>query len=241
MSTMPAPDTAEALPVPVRRALTDALGADGLLLDRAARLAYAYDNSKRQALPQAVALPRSHAEVEAVLAICAEHSIAVTARGRGTNTTGASVPLCGGLVLSCERMRAILEINRADRYAVVEPGVLNGDLQNALAEHGFFWGPDPTSAPYSTVGGNLACNAGGPRAVKYGACRDNVLALRAVDGRGRGFRCGAPTTKGAVGFDLTRLLVGSEGTLAIITEATLKLTPQPAARRGLRALYADIE
>jgi D-lactate dehydrogenase len=241
MSTKPAMDIRAELPVPARRALLAALGEDGLLLDHAARLAYAYDNSKRQALAQAVALPRSHAEVEAVLAVCAEHAIAVTARGRGTNTTGASVPLAGGLVLSCERMRGILEINRADRYAVVEPGVLNGDLQKALAEHGFFWAPDPTSAPYSTVGGNLACNAGGPRAVKYGACRDNVLALRAVDGRGRGFRCGAPTTKGAVGFDLTRLLVGSEGTLAIITEATLKLTPQPAAKRGLRALYADIE
>lgn len=241
MSFEPALDPAAALPVPARRDLHAVLGEEGLLLDHATRLAYAYDNSKRQALPQAVALPRSHAEVEAVLSICAQHAIAVTARGRGTNTTGASVPLAGGLVLSCERMRGILEINRADRYAVVEPGVLNGDLQKALAEHGFFWAPDPTSAPYSTIGGNLACNAGGPRAVKYGACRDNVLALRAVDGLGRGFRCGAPTTKGAVGFDLTRLLVGSEGTLAVITEATLKLTPQPAARRGLRALYADIE
>jgi len=241
MSTKPAMDIPAELPVPAARALLSALGEDGLLLDRAARLAYAFDNSKRRALPQAVVLARSHAEVEAVLTICAEHAIAVTARGRGTNTTGASVPLAGGVVLSCERMRAIREINRADRYAVVEAGVLNGDLQQALASHGFFWAPDPTSAPYSTIGGNLACNAGGPRAVKYGACRDNVLALRAVDGRGRGFRCGAPTTKGAVGFDLTRLLVGSEGTLAVITEATLKLTPQPTAKRGLRALYADIE
>src|SRR5690606_7510239 len=101
--------------------------------------------------------------------------------------------------------------------------------------------PDPTSAPYCTIGGNLACNAGGPRAVKYGACRDNVLALQAVDGRGRLFRCGNPTTKGAAGFDLTRLLVGSEGTLALITEATLKLVPLPAARAGLRLLYAQID
>ncbi|MEO8011567.1 MAG: FAD-linked oxidase C-terminal domain-containing protein, partial [Dokdonella sp.] len=128
-----------------------------------------------------------------------------------------------------------------NRVAVVEPGVLNGDLQAALKPHGFFWAPDPTSAPYCTIGGNMACNAGGPRAVKYGATRDNVLALRAVAGTGEAFRCGKPTTKGATGYDLTRLMIGSEGTLAIITEATLKLTPLPGAKRTLRATYASIE
>jgi D-lactate dehydrogenase len=142
--------------------------------------------------------------------------------------------------MSFERMDRILRIDPANRLAVVEPGVLTGDLQRAVAESGFFWAPDPTSAPYSTIAGNLACNAGGPRTVKYGACRDNVLALRAVDGRGRAFRCGSATSKGAVGYDLTRLLVGSEGTLALITEATLKLTPLPQARRSLRALYRDV-
>ena len=101
--------------------------------------------------------------------------------------------------------------------------MFNGTLQQALAPHGFFWAPDPTSAPYSTIAGNLACNAGGPRTVKYGACRDNMLGLRAVNGTGERFRCGGPTTKGATGYDLTRLLIGSEGTLALITEATLKL------------------
>jgi len=221
-------------------ALRAALPTGAVLTDGASRIAYSYDNSKRSAQPLAVALPQTHAEVEALVQACIHHGLPMTARGRATNTTGASVPIAGGVAISFERMRRIIEINRADRYAVVEPGVLNGDLQAALAEHGFFWPPDPTSAPYSTVGGNLACNAGGPRAVKYGACRDNVLALRAVDGRGSGFRCGAPTTKGAVGFDLTRLLIGSEGTLALITEATLKLVPLQSARCGLRLLYADI-
>lgn len=222
------------------RALRAALPGDALLLDAASRLAYAYDNSKRQAQPLAVALPGDAAQVQALVAACCEHGLPVTARGRGTNTTGASVPVAGGVVISFERMRRIIEINPADRYARVEPGVLNGDLQAALAPHRMFWPPDPTSAPYSSIGGNLACNAGGPRAVKYGACRDNLLALRAVDGTGRAFRCGAPTSKGAVGFDLARLLVGSEGCLALITEATLKLVPLPEARRGLRLLYADI-
>lgn len=222
------------------RALREALPANALLLEAADRVVYSYDNSKRQAQPLAVVLPESAEQVRAAIAACAEHGLPITARGRGTNTTGASVPVAGGVVISCERMRRIVDINTADRYAVVEPGVLNGDLQSALAPLGFFWPPDPTSAPYSTIGGNLACNAGGPRAVKYGACRDNVLALRAVDGTGRAFRCGAPTSKGAVGFDLTRLLIGSEGTLALITEATLKLTPLPPLRRGLRLIYADI-
>jgi D-lactate dehydrogenase (quinone) len=235
------------LPTPARLAdtlidaLRAALGADSLLTSAADCLPYSYDNSKREALPQAVALPTTHAQVEALVGLCHAHRVPVVARGRGSNTTGASVPIEGGLVLSFERMNRILAIEPADRYAIVEPGVLNGDLQAALAPHGFFWAPDPTSAPYSTVGGNLACNAGGPRTVKYGASRDNVFALRAVDGRGHGFRCGAAVTKNATGFDLTRLLVGSEGILALITEATVRLTPIPAASRGLRALYDSVE
>jgi D-lactate dehydrogenase len=117
--------------------------------------------------------------------------------------------------------------------------VLKGDLQTALAEHGLFWPPDPTSAPFCTIGGNLACNAGGPRAVKYGASRDNVLGLVAVTGTGEIVRLGGATTKASSGFDLSRLLVGSEGTLALIVEATLRLVPLPSQRRVLRALYRD--
>jgi len=165
----------------------------------------------------------------------------MVARGRGTNTTGASVPSEDALVVSFERMDQVLAIRPGDRVAVVQPGLLNGDLQAALAPHGLFWPPDPTSAAYCTVGGNLACNAGGPRAVKYGATRDNVLALTAVTGAGELVRFGAPTTKGASGYDLSRLLIGSEGTLALIVEATLRLTPVATHRRALRALYADVD
>jgi D-lactate dehydrogenase len=230
-----------ALNAPALSALQAIFSADGLSTDAAARVAYAYDNSRREALPDAVVFPTTHEQVLALVRACREHRIALTARGRGTNTTGASVPITGGIVASFERMNRILRIETGDRYAVVEPGVLNADLQAALKPLGFFWAPDPTSAPYCSVGGNIACNAGGPRAVKYGATRDNVLALRAINGCGEEFRCGKPTTKGATGYDLTRLLIGSEGTLAVITEATLKLTPLASDKRTLRAAFVDVE
>lgn len=229
-----------ALPAALLRELADLLG-DGLRTDPGERLTYGYDNSRRQALPDAVALPTTADQVVALVRVCRAHRLPIVARGRGTNTTGASVPVDGGVVVSFERMQRILAIRPGDRCAVVEPGVLNGTLQRALAAHGLFWPPDPTSADFSTVGGNLACNAGGPRAVKYGASRDNVLALTAVTGAGELIRCGSATTKGATGYDLQRLLVGSEGTLALIVEATLKLAPLPADRRALRALYRDVE
>jgi D-lactate dehydrogenase len=150
------------------------------------------------------------------------------------------VPERGGLVIAFERMNRILDIDPANRIAVVEPGVVNDDLQRAVAEHGFFWPPDPTSAAVCTVGGNLAYNSAGPRAVKYGTPRENTLGLTAVTGAGRMLRTGVMTTKGVVGYDLTRLIIGSEGTLALITSATLKLTPLAEARRTLRAAYRDI-
>ena len=214
--------------------------ADALSTDPGECLVYGYDNSRRQATPDAVVFPSTHEQVLALVRICRTHRLALTARGRGTNTTGASVPVGGGIVASFERMNRILRIEPEDRFAVVEPGLINGDLQTALAPYGLFWAPDPTSAPFCTIAGNIACNAGGPRAVKYGATRDNVLALRAVAGSGEEFRCGTPTTKGATGYDLTRLLIGSEGTLAVITEATLKLTPLATAKRTLRATYVDV-
>ena len=230
-----------ALPAPLRHTLTDLLGPGGLLLDESERLGYGYDNSRRQGLPLAVALPETAQQVQGIVRACRQHRLPIVARGRGTNTTGASVPGEDALVVSFERMDRILAIRPGDRVAVVQPGVLNGDLQTALAEHGLFWPPDPTSAAFSTVGGNLACNAGGPRAVKYGASRDNVLALRAVTGAGELVSLGAATTKGASGYDLARLLVGSEGTLALIVEASLKLTPTAPLRRALRALYTDVD
>jgi D-lactate dehydrogenase (quinone) len=228
------------LPADLVRTLADTLG-DGWRIDTSERLTYGYDNSRRQAMPDAVALPSTREQVIALVQACRTHRVPVIARGRGTNTTGASVPIAGGVVVSFERMNRMLAIRPGDRCAVVEPGVLNGDLQRSLKPHGLFWPPDPTSADFSTIGGNLACNAGGPRAVKYGASRDNILALTAVTGSGELIHCGSATTKGATGYDLQRLLVGSEGTLALIVEATLKLTPLPAARRALRALYRDVD
>jgi D-lactate dehydrogenase len=220
--------------------LCSILPTDALAVGEAERIAYSYDNSRRHALPDAVVFPTEHAQVEALMQACRAHGVPVIARGRGTNTTGATVPVAGGVVVSFERMNRIVRIDPDNRLAVVEPGVLNADLQKALAPHGFFWPPDPSSAPWCSVGGNLACNSAGPRAVKYGAPRENTLGLRAVAGSGEGFRCGTYTSKGATGYDLTRLLIGSEGTLALITEATLKLTPKPSAVRTLRATYRDV-
>ncbi|MCK7594615.1 FAD-binding oxidoreductase [Pseudomarimonas salicorniae] len=217
------------------------LPAAAILQGPAASIAYGSDNSRLVGEPDLVLLPTRHEEVQAAVAACHRHGVPLTARGRGSNTTGACIAAEGGVVLGLERMQRIIEIRPDDRVAVVEPGVLNGELQAALAPHGFFWAADPTSAPYSSVGGNLACNAGGPRTLKYGSARDNLMALRAVDGQGREFRCGAAVTKNSTGFDLTRLIAGSEGTLAIITEATLRLTPLPEARRGMRALYDSVD
>ena len=215
------------------------LGADGWHVDAVIRAAHASDDSRRHALPDAVAMPNNREQVVALVRACREHRIPLVARGAGTATTGAAVPVHGGIVVSFARMHRILDIRAADRCAVVEPGVLNGDLQQALQAHGLFWPPDPSSADTCSVGGNLATNAGGPRAVKYGATRDNVLGLVAVTGSGELIRCGGPYTKLSSGFDLTRLLVGSEGSLALIVEATLKLAPRPQAQAGLRAFYRD--
>ncbi len=240
---MPAAETQGEIELPpaALRRLRERLPPERLLLDPADRLAYGYDNSRRVALPQAVALAHDAQEVQALVAICAEHAIPLIARGRGTNTTGATVPIHGGIVLSLERMNRILRVSPGDRLCECEAGTLNGDVQAEAAKHGLFWAPDPTSAGYSSVGGNLACGAGGPRAVKYGTARDNVLGLRAVAGNGSLLKTGCYTTKGVVGYDLTRLLIGSEGTLAVITQASLKLLPKPETTRTLRAAYRDVE
>jgi len=222
-------------------ALRQILPADAILTEAADCLVYGYDNSRRQAMPDAVAFAETELHVARIVQLCRQYKIALTARGRGTGTTGATVPIRGGLVLSFERMNNILHIDSANRVMRVQPGVTNQQIQDAAAAHGFFWAPDPTSAAYCTVGGNLAYNSAGPRAVKYGSCRENTLGLRAVTGAGDIIHCGVYTTKGVVGYDLTRLIIGSEGTLAIITEATLKLLPKAETRRTLMAVYDSMD
>lgn len=219
--------------------LADILPAERLLTDPVDCFAYAYDNSRKYVAPQAVAFPLTTEEVAAIMRCCSLHRVAVTPRGRGTGTAGGSIPVNAGLVLSLERMTQIKRIDAANRFMVVEPGVLNAQVQAAASELGFFWPPDPSSSSYCSVGGNLATNAGGPHAVKYGATRDHVLGLQAVTAAGEIIRAGSFTSKHSVGYDLTRLLIGSEGTLAIITEATLKLTAKPAHVAGVAAHYRD--
>ncbi|MBD3619843.1 MAG: FAD-binding protein [Chromatiales bacterium] len=216
------------------------VGDDALLTDPADCWPYGYDNSRQHRPPEAVAFATSHEQVREITRLCNTHRVPLTPRGRGTGTTGATVPTHGGLVLSLERMDRILRVDPDNRLMVVEPGVTNQAVQDAAGEHGFFWPPDPTSAAFCPVGGNLAYNSAGPRAVKYGTPRDNTLGLRAVTGAGEEIKTGVMTTKGVVGYDFTRLLIGSEGTLAIITEATLRLTPLAEGRRTLQAVYRDM-
>jgi len=220
--------------------LTQIFGSNGLLTDPAECWSYGYDNSKKHAQPDAVVFATEHDQVLQLIELCNKNNIALVARGRGSGTTGATVPLKKGIVLSLERMNKIINIDPDNRVVTAQPGVTNQELQQAVAEHGFFWPPDPTSAAFCTIGGNLAYNSAGPRAVKYGTPRENILGLKAITGKGDELITGTYTTKGVVGYDLTRLIVGSEGTLAVITEATLKLTPLPEDKRVLRAIYDDM-
>ena len=215
------------------------LGPEGWRRDEAARRAHGQDDSRQWAMPGAVAIPQNREQVAALMRACRAHRVPIVARGAGTGTAAAAVPFGGGVVVSFARMNRIIDIRPQDRCVVVEPGLINGDLQQALQPHGLFWPPDPSSFEHCTIGGNLATNAGGPRAVKYGATRDNVLGLVAVTGTGETIRCGGPWSKDATGYDLTHLIIGSEGTLALIVEATLRLVPRPIAQAGLRAFYHD--
>lgn len=220
-------------------ALAYILPSDRLFTDPVDCYAYAYDNSRIFHAPIAVAFPLNVEEVQAVIMLCNLHKVPVVPRGRGTGTAGGSVPEAGGVALSLERMNNIISVDPDNRMAIVQPGVLNQELQDAIKGVGFFWPPDPSSAAYCSIGGNLATCAAGPHAVKYGVARDHVLGLKAVTGNGDIIKTGCYTSKGVVGYDLTRLLVGSEGTLAVIVEATLKLTPLPKNTGGITAEFVD--
>ncbi len=222
-------------------ALKQAVGEHNIHTEPGDTWVYGGDNSRRHHAPDLVVFADQHEQVVAIVRACHQAQLPLTVRGRGTGTTGGVVPIAGGVVLSLERMQAKPQIDAANRVARVQPGVLNQDVQQAAAEYGLFWPPDPSSAAFCSIGGNLGFNSAGPRAVKYGTPRDHVLGLRAVTGDGQSLRTGVYTSKGVVGYDLTRLLVGSEGTLAIITEALLKLTPLAESRISFQALFATVE
>jgi len=202
---------------------------------------YGSDNSKQHSPPDIVVFAINSEQISSIVKLCNQYTIPIIARGRGTGTTGATVPIHGGLILSLERMNQVIEVNTKDRYIIAQPGVTNLEIQKAAGEHGFFWPPDPTSAEFCTLGGNLAYNSAGPKAVKYGTPRENTLGLTAITGEGDIINTGVRTTKGVVGYDFTRLLIGSEGTLGIISEAILKLTPLPESVATLQVLYTNIQ
>ena len=201
------------------------------------RTSYSFDTTRKKFLPDAVAFPANTEEVRRIVELANRMRFPIVPRGAGTGFSGGSLPVQGGLVLSTERMDRILAIDRENLYAVVEPGVVTGALKEEARKAGLFYPPDPASLKFSTIGGNIAECAGGMCAVKYGVTRDYVLALEAVLGTGEIVRTGVATMKGVAGYDLTRMLVGSEGTLGIVTRATLKLVPLPEAVTTLLAMF----
>jgi glycolate oxidase len=203
---------------------------------------YAYDGTFLERRPAGVVLARSAEEVAAVVRVCAERAIPIVARGSGTSLTGGPVPAGpAALVLDLAAMNRVLEIDPVNMTATVEAGVVTADLGAAAARLGLFYPPDPASLAVSTIGGNLACNAGGPSGLKYGVTRDYVLAVEVVLADGRIVGLGSRAMKNSTGYPLAHLFVGSEGTLGIITRAVLKLLPRPAAERTLLAGFAALE
>ena len=202
---------------------------------------YAYDATARTYLPDAVLFPGNTKEVSAVLNLANSEGFFVIPRGSGSGMTGGSLAVSGGVILVMARFSRILEIDKGNLIAHVEPGVVTGRFHRAVEREGLFYPPDPASSEFSTLGGNMAECAGGPRAVKYGVTRDYVLGLEAVLPTGEIIHTGVQTSKGVVGYDLTRLLIGSEGTLGIITKMTLRLLPLPEAVRAMTAVFDKLE
>ena len=192
-------------------------------------------------LPLAVAFPASTAEVAGIVRLAAAHRVPLVPRGAGTSLSGGAIAVAGGLTVSLLRMNRVLEIDEENRVVVVQPGVVNADLKQAVAAHGLFYAPDPASYETCTIGGNLATNSGGLCCVKYGVTRDTVLGLEVVLADGAVIRTGGRNVKDVAGYDLASLFVGSMGTLGIVTEATLRLIPMPAPRQTLLAFFPTIE
>ncbi|WP_018661363.1 glycolate oxidase subunit GlcD [Heyndrickxia acidiproducens] len=208
----------------------------------AGRLVYSYDASPQfQAMPDAVVAPRNKEEITEIVKICNAHKIPIVPRGSGSNLCAGTCPVAGGIVLLFKHMNKILEIDEENLTVTVQPGVVTLDMIKAVEAKGLFYPPDPSSMKISTIGGNINENSGGLRGLKYGVTRDYVIALEAVLANGEVIKTGGKLAKDVAGYDLTRLLVGSEGTLAILTEATLKLVPMPETKKTMLALYQDIE
>lgn len=209
--------------------------------DKAHLLAYSYDATRNRYEPDAVIFPRDEKDVSEVLKYCNENQIIITPRGAGSGFTGGSLPSNGGVVLAYEKhMNKILEIDMENMVAVVQPGVINMDLQNAVEEVGLFYPPDPASEHYSTIGGNVSENAGGMRAAKYGITKDYVMALRVVIPNGEIIRAGKKTIKDVAGYNIAGIMIASEGTLGCITEITLKLISKPKLSQSMMGVFPTV-
>lgn len=204
------------------------------------RVLYSYDATGLSSLPSAVTWPTTENDIREILIFAHKSGIPVIPRGAGTSVTGGPIPVNGGIVLCFSRMNRILDINPATQTAIVEPGLINGIFKKKVQGLGLFYPPDPSSLDISTLGGNVATCAGGPNAIKYGVTRDYVLGLTCLLPDGRAIKTGVQTSKGVAGYDLTRLLTGSEGTLAVITQITLKLISQPETSRNIQGSFSDI-
>jgi glycolate oxidase len=224
-----------------RRLLERALGPSKVITSESGCLDYASDESDQEpVVPDAVVLASSADDIAKALAAANEAEVPIVPRAGGSGKSGGAVPVAGGIVVTTLGMSAIKEIDRADLVAVVEPGVVLADLHAAVEAEGLFYPPDPNSLKYCALGGNIAENAGGPRAFKYGVTREYVLGLDVLLLDGTRLRTGRRTVKGVTGYDVTALLVGSEGTLALTCEATLRLVPKPGAVATLLALFENI-
>ena len=214
----------------VIRKLQGILEPDRLFTDPEELSCYSYDGTGRIYLPDAVAFPDSVDEISSIMHLANEYSFPVVPRGAGSGMTGGSLPVKGGLVVVTSRMNRILDIDPVNMIAITEPGVINGDLQTALKKHNLMYPPDPASLKFCSIGGNAAECAGGPSAVKYGVTKDYVIGLEVVLPTGEIMQTGVRTEKGVVGYDLTRLFIGSEGTLGIFTKLILRVLPLPEAK-----------
>jgi glycolate oxidase len=221
--------------------LVELLGTDKVSREAAVLAEHATDKWNASAPPEVVVFAEATADVSATLAYASRHGIPVTTRGAGIGYVGGCVPVRGGIVLSVARMNRILEMNPADGVAVVQPGVITKTIGDAARASGWYYPPDPASLKDSSIGGNIATNAGGPRCLKYGVTRHYVLGLEVVLADGTVTRTGGRVHKNKTGFDLTALFTGSEGLLGVITEATLRLIPHPPARGMLAAVFPDFE